>query len=90
MLGDELGTEFCWPKEKKSKYRIAFYSIYCKSGRIMNCQLRHIPYSGRKSKHFLRISEITFRRKYLLRPFLSLTRSAPFLYLPDAVFTFLS
>ena len=27
MLGDELGTEFCWPKEKKSKYRIAFYSI---------------------------------------------------------------
>ena len=57
---------------------------------IMNCQLRHIPYSGRKSKHFLRISEITFRRKYLLRPFLSLTRSAPFLYLPDAVFTFLS
>gem|GEM_PF-329647 len=56
----------------------------------MNCQLRHIPYSGRKSKHFLRISEITFRRKYLLRPFLSLTRSAPFLYLPDAVFTFLS
>lgn len=25
--GDELGTEFCWPKEKKSKYRIAFYSI---------------------------------------------------------------
>ena len=65
-------------------------SLYCKSGRIMNCQLRHIPYSGRKSKHFLRISEITFRRKYLLRPFLSLTRSAPFLYLPDAVFTFLS
>ena len=24
MLGDELGTEFCWPKEKKSKYKIAF------------------------------------------------------------------
>ena len=65
---------------------VSIYNI----GRIMNCQLRHIPYSGRKSKHFLRISEITFRRKYLLRPFLSLTRSAPFLYLPDAVFTFLS
>lgn len=27
MLGDELGTEFCWPKEKKSKYKIAFYPI---------------------------------------------------------------
>lgn len=27
MLGDELGTEFCWPKEKKSKYEIAFYPI---------------------------------------------------------------
>lgn len=26
-VGDILGTEFCWPKEKKSKYRIAFYSI---------------------------------------------------------------
>ena len=24
MLGDELRTEFCWPKEKKSKYKIAF------------------------------------------------------------------
>ena len=27
ILGDELGKEFCCPKEKKSKYRIAFYSI---------------------------------------------------------------
>ena len=27
MLRDELGTEFCWPKEKKIKYKIAFYPI---------------------------------------------------------------
>lgn len=27
MLGDDLGTEFCWPKEKKSKYKIAFSPI---------------------------------------------------------------
>ena len=27
MLGDELGTEFCWPKEKKSKYKNAFYPL---------------------------------------------------------------
>ena len=27
ILGDELGTEFCWPKEKKSKYKMAFYTI---------------------------------------------------------------
>lgn len=26
-VGDILGTEFCWPKEKKSKYKIAFYTI---------------------------------------------------------------
>ena len=24
ILKDELGTEFCWPKEKKSKYKMAF------------------------------------------------------------------
>ena len=26
-VGDILGTEFCWPKEKKIKYKIAFYPI---------------------------------------------------------------
>ena len=26
-VGDILGTEFCLPKEKKSKYKIAFYTI---------------------------------------------------------------
>lgn len=26
-VGDILGTEFCWPKEKKIKYKIAFYLI---------------------------------------------------------------
>ena len=26
-VGDILGTEFCWPKEKMIKYKIAFYPI---------------------------------------------------------------
>lgn len=66
MLGDELGTEFCWPKEKKSKYRIAFYSISeVPFPKDMNKAMNFNLFQSRDSRRFFSRVSVLPELKYI-------------------------